>query len=177
MSAVLYDNLRAEIVGSAGIRQQRISLRQATTNLLLPRQPEAPRKPPMLGRTHEVADAFAAIRAGWSVGFHSASGYGKTTLLPSIVTATAERGLTPTAFTCGPAGDRIGDLLQDLAARLYAWTPVKLSPQQCAQLLRQVSATVALDDLRAGPDQADRRRRGHRRHPPQPAPAHAAGSA
>jgi hypothetical protein len=31
--------------------------------------------------------------------------------------------------------------------------PVKLSTEQCAQLLGQVSATVALDDLRAGPEQ------------------------
>jgi hypothetical protein len=49
MTAVLGGNVRAEIVSSAGIRLQRISLRQATTDLLLPRQPEAPRKPPMLG--------------------------------------------------------------------------------------------------------------------------------
>ena len=45
MSAMLYGNLRAEIVDRAGIRLQRISLRHATTDLLLPRQPEAPRKP------------------------------------------------------------------------------------------------------------------------------------
>jgi len=66
MTAVLGGNVRAEIVSSAGIRLQRISLRQATTDLLLPRQPEAPRKPPML----EAAAAFAAIRAGRPVGFN-----------------------------------------------------------------------------------------------------------
>jgi hypothetical protein len=64
MTAVLCGNLRAEIAGSAGIRLQRISLRQATTDLFLPRQPEVPRKPEMLGRTQEAADAVATIGAG-----------------------------------------------------------------------------------------------------------------
>ena len=45
MTAVLRANLRAEIAGGLGIRPQRISLRPATTDLLLPRQPEVLRKP------------------------------------------------------------------------------------------------------------------------------------
>ena len=59
MTAVPRGNLRAEIAGGLGIRPQPISLRPATTGLLLPRQPEVLRKPPMLGRTQEAADAFA----------------------------------------------------------------------------------------------------------------------
>ena len=51
-------------------------------------------------------------------------------------------------------GDRVGDLLQDLAARLYhSDQPVKLTPAQCARLLGQVSAVIAVDDLSAGPEQ------------------------
>ena len=93
MTAVPRANLRAEIVRGPGIRPQRISLRPATTDLLLPRQPEALRKPPMLDRTQEAADAFAAIGAGRSAGFHSAREYGRTTLLRTTVAAAAERGL------------------------------------------------------------------------------------
>jgi hypothetical protein len=95
MTAVLCGNLRAEIVGNAGVRLQRIDVRQAATDLLLPRQPEVSWKPPMLGRIHEAADAFAVMRAGRPVGFHSACGYGKTTLLRNIVAGAAERGLAP----------------------------------------------------------------------------------
>jgi len=45
MTALLCGNLRAEIVGGLGIRPQRISPRPATTDMLLPRQPEVLRKP------------------------------------------------------------------------------------------------------------------------------------
>jgi hypothetical protein len=38
-------NPRAAIAGGLSIRPQRISLRPATTDLLLPRQPQVPRKP------------------------------------------------------------------------------------------------------------------------------------
>ena len=46
MSAILYGNLRAEIVGSVGMRLPRVTLRQATSGLLRPSRawgaPEAP---------------------------------------------------------------------------------------------------------------------------------------
>jgi hypothetical protein len=93
MTAVPRASLRAEIVGGLGIRPQRISLRPATTDLLLPCQPEVLRKPPMLDRTQEAADAFAATRAGRPAGFHSARQYGRTTLLRNTVAAAAERRL------------------------------------------------------------------------------------
>ena len=39
-------------------------------------------------------------------------------------------------------------------ARLYVFDqPVKLTPQECARVLGQVSAVIAIDDLRARPDQ------------------------
>jgi hypothetical protein len=50
----------------------------------------------------------------------------------------------------------LGDLLQDLVAELYiSDRPVKPTPQEWAQLLSQVSAVVAVDDLHARPDQLD----------------------
>ena len=156
MSAVLYGNLRAEIINDAGARIQRVSLRQATVDLLHPRQPGALQKPLMLGREREAADAFAAIEDGRPAGFYAACGYGKTTLLRNIVATASERGLAPCYINLRAAGDRIGDLLQDLVAKLYVSDrPVKLTPQECAQLLSQVSAVVAVDDLHARPDQLD----------------------
>src|SRR5690242_16762248 len=150
MSAVLYGNLRAEIISNAGVRIQRVNLRQAVADLLSPRQPEAPRKPVMLDRDRETADAFAAIRARRPAGFYAPCGYGKTTLLRNIAAAAAERGLAPRCIYVRAGGDRVMDLLQDLVAKLYVCDqPVKPTPRECAQLLGQVGAVVVIDDLRA----------------------------
>lgn len=49
-----------------------------------------------------------------------------------------------------------GDLLQDLVPTLYICDqPVKLTPRECAQILGQVSAVVAIDDLSARADQVN----------------------
>jgi hypothetical protein len=154
VTAILYGNLRAEIVSNAGARIQRVGLRQSAADLLAPRRSEALRKPLMLGRDREAADAFTAIRAGRPAGLYAACGYGKTTLLRNIAAAAAERGLATSCIYLRAGGDRVGDLLQDLVAKLYVCDqPVKLTPQQCAQLLGQVSAVIVIDDLRASPDQ------------------------
>jgi hypothetical protein len=156
MSAILYGNLRAEIVGNVGARIQRVSLRQATVDLFRPRHAGALRKPLMLEREWDAADAFAAIRAGRPAGFYAACGYGKTTLLRNIAATAAERGLAPSCIYLRAGGDRVGDLLQDLVAKLYICDhPVRLTPQECAQLLSQVNAIVAIDDLSASPDQVE----------------------
>jgi hypothetical protein len=154
MSAIFYGNLRAEVVSNLGARIQRVSLRRATIDLLRPRQPLALKKPLMLDREQEAADAFAAIRAGRPAGFYAACGYGKTTLLQNIAAIASERGVASSCVYLRADGDRVADLLQDLVARLYACDqPVKPTPRECAQLLGQVSAVVAVDDLRAKPDQ------------------------
>ena len=93
MSAVLYGNIRAEIVSGVGVRLQRFTFRQATPYLPRPGQPVAVRKPLMLDREREVADAFVAIQAGQPAGFHAACGFGKTTLLQNIAATASERGL------------------------------------------------------------------------------------
>ena len=154
MTAILYGNLRAEIVGHAGVRLQRVRPRQAAADLLRPRQPDAPRKPLMLGRDREAADVLATIAAGRPAGIYAACGYGKTTLLRSVVAGAAERGLAPTCIYLRADGNRVGDLLQDLVRRLYVVDrPVKLTQPECGQLLGQVSAIVAIDDLRVSADQ------------------------
>jgi flagellar biosynthesis/type III secretory pathway ATPase len=93
MSTIRYGNLRAEVVSDAGVRIQRLSPGPVAARLLAPRPPDAPRRPLMLGRERETADAFAAITAGQPAGFHAACGYGKTTLLRYVTAAAAERGL------------------------------------------------------------------------------------
>jgi hypothetical protein len=116
MSTILYGNLRAEIIDDAGVRLQRISLRQGTAHLLYHRGSAALQKPLMLGREREAADALAAIQDGRTTGFHAACGYGKTTLLRYIAARAAERGLASCYINLRAAGDRMGDLLQDLVA-------------------------------------------------------------
>ena len=154
MSAILYGNLRAEIVGSAGVRLSRVTLRQATSGLLRPSRPEAPHRPRLLGRDREIANVLAAFQAGRPTGFHAACGYGKTTLLESIAATVSDRGLAASSIYLRADKNRVGDLLQQLVARLYVCDqPVKLTPQECAQLLGQVSAVIAIDDLCAGPEQ------------------------
>ena len=154
MTAILYGNLRVEIVGNAGARVQRVPPRRAVAELLAHRQPDAPPEPLMLGRNREAADAFATIAVGRPAEFYAACGYGKTTLLRYVVAAAAQRGLAPSCIYLRADGDRVGDLLQDLVTRLYVFDrPVKLTQEECGQLLGQVSAIVAIDDLRVSDDQ------------------------
>jgi hypothetical protein len=156
VSSILYGNLRAEIAGGAGTRIQRARIRPAAAVLPASRQPQPPPKPLLLGRDQEAADVFAAIRVGQPAGFYAACGFGKTTLLRYIVAAAAERALAPSCIYLRAHGDRVGDLLQDLVTRLYDFDePVKLTQQECGQLLGQVSAVIAIDDLGAGVGQLD----------------------
>ncbi len=64
MTALLRANLRAEIVGGLGIRPLRISLRPATADLLLPRQPEVSRN--IVAAAAERDRAPAAFTCGSS---------------------------------------------------------------------------------------------------------------
>jgi hypothetical protein len=50
--------------------------------------------------------------------------------------------------------DRVEDLLHQLVTRLFSSTrPVKLTPDECAQVLGTVSAVIAVDDVSADPEQ------------------------
>ena len=62
MNAIRYGNLTAEIVNSAGIRIQRLELRQAATDLLVPRPHTKPPGPLIIGRERQLADALHAER-------------------------------------------------------------------------------------------------------------------
>ena len=142
-----------EIVSNVGARIQRVSFRQAAANLFHPRQPGALRKLLMLDpgaadsrwvRCHPGPaarrilcglrirqDDAAAEHRGYRIG---------TRYRPELHLSAADR-------------DRVADLLQDLVAKLYDCDqPVIPTPQECTQLLGQVSAIVAVDDMCASPD-------------------------
>ena len=74
MSAVLYGNLSAEIVGDVGVRVQRLIIRQNVSDMLHPVAPGVPRKTLMLGREQEAADGLAAIQEERPLEFHAACG-------------------------------------------------------------------------------------------------------
>jgi hypothetical protein len=156
MTGILYGNLRVEVIRDAGARVQRVGFGQAAVDLLRPSQAGTPWNPLMLGREREVAEAFAAIEAGQPAGFFGSCGYGKTTLLQNVTAAAPERGIASRSIYLRASGDRIEDLLQDLVTELFVCEqPVKLTPQESAQVLGQVSAVIAIDDLRASQDQIE----------------------
>jgi PASTA domain len=157
MSAILYGNLSIEIAGDRGARIERIARRPAAAQLLSPRDPEPLPKPPILGREQELADALAAIRAGRAIGFHAACGYGKTILLRHIAATSSRQHGAPQCIYVRADQDRFWDLLQQVVTTLFrSDRPVKPTPDECASLLGQVSAIVAIDDVTAGPDQVGR---------------------
>jgi hypothetical protein len=154
VNAIRYDDLNVEIASSHGALITRLTQRQAPIDSFSPRRPEAPQNLPVPGREQQVADALRAIEQGRPVEFHAGCGYGKTTLLQHIAARAAERHR---AFSCvylRADGGRVEDLLQHLVTELYrSEQPVKLTPAECGQLLRQASLVVAVDDAPSDPAQ------------------------
>ena len=154
MSAILYGNLSVEIASRHGARVTRMTLRQNPADLLRPQRPDALARPPILGREQQSADAFQAIQQGGAIEFHAACGYGKTTLLQHIAASASEWYSASSCIYLRADRDRVEDLLQRLVDQLYrADQPVKLTPGECAQLLRQSHLIVAIDDAPADPAQ------------------------
>lgn len=96
------------------------------------------------------------MQARRPVGLFGTCGYGKTTLL-RYVAATAETEAFAEGgvyLQAGPGGLR--DLLHRLVGELYtADQPVRLTPDQCAEILGQVHALVVADDVTLTRGQAD----------------------
>ena len=154
MSAILYGNLSVEIASRHGTRVTRTTLRQNPVDLLRPQRPDALARPPILGREQQSADAFHAIQQGSSIEFHADCGYGKTTLLQHIAASASEWYSASSCIYLRADRGRVEDLLQHLVDQLYrADQPVKLTPGECAQLLRQSRLIVAIDDAPADPAQ------------------------
>ncbi len=156
MNSILYGNLRLEVNGRAGSRVDRLAGRPPPG--LLPRLRQAPGSVPArpAGRDDQLDVVRRAVQAQRPVGLFGICGYGKTTLL-RYVAATAETEAFAEGgvyLRAGPGGLR--DLLHRLVAELYtADQPVKLTPDQCAEILSQVHAVVVADDVTLTRGQAD----------------------
>ena len=154
MSAIQYGDLNVETASSHGALITRLTQRQASVDSFSPRRLGIPPNPPVLGREQQVANALRAIGQGHPIEFHAGCGYGRTTLLQHIAASAAERYR---AFTCvylRADGSRVEDLLQLLVTELYrSERSVKLTPDECTQLLRQARLVVAVDDAPADPAQ------------------------
>ena len=154
MSVIRYGDLNVEMVDNHGVLISRLSQRQPPIDAFSPRPPAVPWNLPAPGREEHVADAFRAIEQGRPVEFHAGCGYGKTTLLQHIAAVAAERRPTFTCVYVRADGDRVEDLLQQLVTELYdSAQPVKLTPAECAHLLRQRRLVVAVDDAPTDPAQ------------------------
>jgi RecA/RadA recombinase len=154
MNAILYGNLSVEIVNGLGGKIERFTARQTLADVFRV-QPVAPiLRPVILGRERQAADAFAAIHAGRPVEFYGGCGYGKTTLLQHVIAEARELGVAASCVYVRANQDRVGDLLQQLVSELFSSERrVKLTPAQCAHILGQVNAVIAVDDVSFGPDQ------------------------
>ena len=156
MSSIFYGNLRLEVSGRAGSRVERLAHRPPPG--LLPRLREPPRGVPArpVGRDEQLDVVRRAVQTRRPIGLFGTCGYGKTTLL-RYVAATAETEAFAEGgvyLQAGPGGLR--DLLHRLVGELYtADQPVKLTPDQCAEILSQVDALVVADDVTLSRGQAD----------------------
>jgi hypothetical protein len=156
MNSILYGNLRLEVSGRAGSRVDRLAHRSPLG--LLPRLRQAPRSVPArpAGRDEQLDVVRRAVQAQRPVGLFGTCGYGKTTLL-RYAAATAETETFAEGgvyLQAGPGGLR--DLLHRLVGELYtADQPVKLTPDQCTEILSQVHALVVADDVTLSRGQAD----------------------
>jgi hypothetical protein len=154
MSTILYGNLTVENIDGLGTRIDHAKGGLSAPDLLTLRPSEIPRAPQMRGRARESADALNAIANARPFEFHASCGYGKTTLLSWIAAVAAGRGIAPRGLYLRMDSDRVDDLLHQLVTRLFSSTrAVKLTPDQCAQILGPVNAVVAIDDVAANPEQ------------------------
>jgi hypothetical protein len=156
MSSIFYGNLRLEVSGRAGSRVERLVHRRPPG--LLPRLREAPRSVPArpVGRDEQLDVVRRALRARRPVGLFGTCGYGKTTLLRYVAATAGTEAFAGGGvyLQAGPGGLR--DLLHQLIGELYtADQPVKLTPDQCAEVLSQVHALVAVDDVTLTRGQVD----------------------
>jgi hypothetical protein len=156
MSAILYGNLRVEIVSYRGARVDRLSLWDAPPTPI--RRPfRAPDSGLMLlGRDEQISAAYAAARSQHPIEFTAACGYGKSTLLRHVAVNAARDGVARSSVYLQAGPDGLGDLLQRLVAELYTSDPpVKPTAEQCTQLLGQVRAMIVLDDVTLDPGQVE----------------------
>ena len=156
MTAILYGNLRVEIISGIGARSAGWS--HATRSRPIP--------PPPSRATPQAPDAWPRARVSQHVRRYRVRQTCR--ILPAL--AVTARRLSckmsrrprlnavwlPEASIYERAGSGSRTCCEDLVAELFVCEqPVKLTPQECAQVLGQVSAIIAIDDLRASQGQID----------------------
>jgi hypothetical protein len=156
VNSILYGNFRLEVSGGAGSRVGRLA--QGTPPGLVPRPPRAPESVPAspVGRDEQLDVVRRAVQAQQPVGFFGTCGYGKTTLLRYVAASAVTAGFTQPGVYLPAARGGMRDLLHRLVGELYtADQPVKLTPDQCVDVLSQVQTLVVADDVELTRGQAD----------------------
>jgi hypothetical protein len=156
MSSLLYGNLRIEILDHAGARVDRLTLRQQpglTARPMLVRE-SAPAL--LVGREEQLDQVRRAVQAQRPIEFNATCGYGKSSLLRYVAASAGTDGIASPCIYLHVGHDDVQAVLQHLVEKFYtADQRVKLTPDQCAQLLGQVRAVVVLDDVLLGPKQIE----------------------
>src|SRR5262249_31992532 len=152
MSNILYGNLRIEVRSGVGGRVDRVFLRQSLSRTTTRPIQQSENLPALLvGRDEELDGLRAAVHQRRPIELTATCGYGKTSLLQQLIADSAEAG----AYLLVEA-DELQDLLTRLVDQLYVsdqrW---KRTPEQSAQLLSQVRAVIALDDIDLNVTQVD----------------------
>jgi hypothetical protein len=148
-------NLSVEIVDDAGARISRLT---RPSPALSPRPVTATETGQVapLGRQAYIEDAYDAIRAQRPIEFNAACGYGKSTLLRWVAARAVDDRVASSSVYLLAGPDALADVLQRLVTELYTCdVRVKPTPDQCAQLLGQVQALIALDDVGLKPGQVE----------------------
>jgi hypothetical protein len=150
MNSVVFGNLGVSLIDRHGARLTRLPLRASDPRpVRLPHGPGASAPPFLVGRDEQLALVRRAVRERGAVEFTGPCGAGKSTLLRNAAAA-------------GGTYARVGsiepdDLLQDLTRQFYVYGPgtggVRLTTEQCARLLGQVTGVVVLDDVSYSPEQ------------------------
>jgi Divergent InlB B-repeat domain len=156
MNSILYGNFRLEVSGGAGSRVDRLAQRPPPG--LLPRPRRAPESVPArpAGRDEQLDVVLRAVRAQRPVGFFGTCGYGKTTLLRYVAASAVTEGFAQQGVYLQAGPGALRDLLHRLVGELYtADRPVKLTPDECVEVLSQMQALVVADDVAFSRGQAD----------------------
>ncbi|MFF9896059.1 hypothetical protein [Streptomyces longispororuber] len=154
MSTVVCGTHTLTLDTALGARIARARVRTAATDPLGPARTRGLPQPFLMGRDAAVRLAHTAVENRESVNFHAPCGYGKTTLLRHLVALGHARGATEPHVYLKVGDFGLDDLLQRLVSELYTLRPaeaseepVRLTTQQCAQVLGHANALVALDDV------------------------------
>jgi HYR domain/HYDIN/CFA65/VesB-like, Ig-like domain len=157
MSGILYGNLRIEVFAVVGDRVERAALRLPPPLLRLRHTLSRVEAPPvLLARGEQLDEVGRAIRAQGSIEFNASCGFGKSTVLRQVAANAVGDGIGGMCVFLRVGDADVQDLLQRLVDELYTTDqPVKLTPEQCTQLLGQIQAVILLDDVLLRPGQLE----------------------